>query len=255
MEPIETTQALVLDGIAYGEADRIVTFFTEGEGLKGGYVRGARRSHRRFGGLLDPLTRVRLHYVTRSRSHLLDIRGCDLLDGHRGLKGSLEAMTLASLVVELVRHLTPEGERNDGIFHFLCDLCAHLSAVPYRSSVRLPVLLATLTLLGFGPHLSACIRCGREEGEAFRFSAKMGGILCRRCLRPEDGGTRLPQRLREGLLRMERMSWQDAEVFTLPPREEATGWRLLTEVATAVVGHEPRALRFARKIATFRRPE
>jgi len=55
--PLHTADALVLRTYKLGEADRIVVFLTRDRGKKRGVARGARKSVRRFGGALEPLTR------------------------------------------------------------------------------------------------------------------------------------------------------------------------------------------------------
>jgi len=69
--PLFTADALVLRTYPLGEADRIVVFLTRDRGKKRGVARAARRSRRRFGGALEPLTEVRLSYYETERRDLV----------------------------------------------------------------------------------------------------------------------------------------------------------------------------------------
>src|SRR5947209_14743169 len=52
--PLLKTPAIVLKSRKWGDADRIVTFFTLKHGKVRGVARGARRMKSRFGGTLEP---------------------------------------------------------------------------------------------------------------------------------------------------------------------------------------------------------
>jgi DNA repair protein RecO (recombination protein O) len=69
--PLFIADALVLRTYPLGEADRIVVFLTRDRGKKRGVARSARRSRRRFGGALEPLTEVRVEYVEREQRELV----------------------------------------------------------------------------------------------------------------------------------------------------------------------------------------
>jgi len=56
------SEALILRTYPFHEADLLVTFFTRTEGKIRGVAKAAKRSKRRFGGALEPLTHVTAHW-------------------------------------------------------------------------------------------------------------------------------------------------------------------------------------------------
>jgi DNA repair protein RecO (recombination protein O) len=56
--PLKQTEAIVLRTYPMREADLLVTLFTRAEGKLRGVARSAKKSKKRFGGALEPLTRV-----------------------------------------------------------------------------------------------------------------------------------------------------------------------------------------------------
>lgn len=54
--PLVKTAAIVLHSRKWGEADRIVTFYTMRIGKLRGVARGARRLKSRLGGMIEPFT-------------------------------------------------------------------------------------------------------------------------------------------------------------------------------------------------------
>ena len=58
-------EAYVLTTREIGETDLIVSLLAERRGKVRGVARGARKSRKRFGGLLEPMTRVRAVWVEK----------------------------------------------------------------------------------------------------------------------------------------------------------------------------------------------
>ena len=71
--PLKDSEAVVLRSYPLREADLLVTFFTRAEGKVRGVARSAKKSKRRFGGALEPLTFVKLYYEDRERQDLARI--------------------------------------------------------------------------------------------------------------------------------------------------------------------------------------
>src|SRR5918992_2751412 len=71
--PLYTAEALVLRTYKLGEADRIVVFLTRDRGKKRGVAPNARKSRKRFGAALEPLTEVRVAYFEHERRELVGL--------------------------------------------------------------------------------------------------------------------------------------------------------------------------------------
>jgi len=74
------SEAIVLRTYPLREADLLVTLFTRAEGKIRGVARSAKRSKRRFGGALEPLTWVRAYYEDREGQELARLDSCDILE-------------------------------------------------------------------------------------------------------------------------------------------------------------------------------
>lgn len=71
--PLFTAEALVLRTYKLGEADRIVVFLTRDRGKKRGVAPNARKSRKRFGAALEPLTEVRISYFEKEQRELVGV--------------------------------------------------------------------------------------------------------------------------------------------------------------------------------------
>src|SRR6185369_1611985 len=114
--PLKQSEAIVLRTYPLRESDLLVTLFTRAEGRVKGVARAAKKSKRRFGGALEPLTLIRVYYDDREGQELARLDSCDILDSP--LSHSLDYARVAALehVGELLDELLPEREANDAIF-------------------------------------------------------------------------------------------------------------------------------------------
>lgn len=179
------TQAIVLRCWPYGESDRIVSFFTQEYGKVTGIAKGAMRSRKRFVNTLQPFSLVKLCFRDRPAGQLNFIYACDLIRPFKNLTSSLEKITHASYLVELIDGLTGERDENRSLFEHLKEGLVFLEEM----GTSLPFLtffeLRLLKLSGYQPALEHCRRCGRSWAAAYqaewRFSPRDGGILCGPC--------------------------------------------------------------------------
>src|SRR5208283_993310 len=78
--PLKQSEAIVLRTYPLREADLLVTLFTRDEGKIKGVARSAKKSKRRFGGALEPLTWVRAYYDDREGQELARLDSCDIME-------------------------------------------------------------------------------------------------------------------------------------------------------------------------------
>src|SRR3989442_15279217 len=77
---LKESEAIVLRTYPLREADLLVTLFTREEGKVRGVARSAKKSKRRFGGGVEPLTYVRVHYEDREQQELARLDSCEVLE-------------------------------------------------------------------------------------------------------------------------------------------------------------------------------
>ncbi len=192
--------ALLLARVAYGEADLVVTFFTDSLGRISALARGARRSTKRFAGALEPMHTLRVEVDERPAGELFALREATIHKPRLGLVSSLESLEAAGRAMGWLKKAaparTPEPLAWSAIIHFLDDL----EREPARQSERLAELgMRLLGAFGWGLDLTRCVRCGKPcpLGQAALVSPERGGLVCRAC---GGGPVRLSGQLRAGLI-------------------------------------------------------
>ncbi len=175
---LKQSEAIVLRTYPLREADLLVTLFTRTEGKVKGVARAAKKSRRRFGGALEPLTCVRAYYEDRERQELARLDSCDILESP--LSTALDYPRVAALehVAEALDELLPDREANDAIYRLAVSVLRQLRT----GSIWMPLTyfqLWLVRLVGFLPDLGVCSNCGQSlNGSKAYYHALADGLMC-----------------------------------------------------------------------------
>ena len=176
------TEAVIIGTMNLGEADKLVTFFSLDRGRLRGTARNARKSFRRFGAGLELFTHARLHLYEKEHQELVRIESADIVSQHFEIAADLDRMAAGSVILELVREVAPEGERNAQAFLLLAHVLHLLNDGGDPRFLLRVFEIRFLSLLGFQPRLDKCLSCGCGADRQMVFSGLKGGVLCPDCL-------------------------------------------------------------------------
>lgn len=178
------TPAITLKSRKWGEADRIVTFYSLRFGKLRGVARGARGARSRFGSALEPFVHCELNLFERGNDPLYRITQADIREPHTPLREDLTLMAGAARLVNLVDAVSGEGDSGPRIFE---TLLAGFRALSASGDPALTTLLYQIRLLGhtgFQPKADHCAACGLTAGlKEGQFSPLAGGMVCAECAR------------------------------------------------------------------------
>ena len=176
--PLKQSEAIVLRTYPLREADLLVTLFTRAEGKIRGIARAAKRSKRRFGGALEPLTWVRVYYEDREGQELARLDSCDILESPLSVTVDYPQVVALEHVAETLDELLPDREANDAIFRLAVSVLHQLR----WGSIWMPLTyfqLWLVRLVGFLPELSECIACGASlNGGRAYYHVLSDGLMC-----------------------------------------------------------------------------
>ncbi len=138
----------------------------------------AKKSRRRFGGALEPLTYVRASYEDRERQELARLDSCEVLESPLAAEVGYPRAVALGHVAELLDELLPDREANDAVFRLAISVLAGLRG----ADVWMPITYFELwitRLMGYLPELSECMACGRTlNGSRAYFHALADGLVC-----------------------------------------------------------------------------
>lgn len=175
---LKESEAIVLRTYPLRESDLLVTLFTRMEGKVKGVARAAKKSKRRFGGALEPLTYVRAFYDDRERQELARLDSCEVIESPMTGEVTYARATALAHVGELLDQLMPDREASDAVFRLTLAVLAELRGAALWMPVTYFELWMT-RLMGFLPEFSECAVCGRAlNGTRAYWHALADGLVC-----------------------------------------------------------------------------
>jgi DNA repair protein RecO (recombination protein O) len=175
---LKESEAIVLRTYPMRESDLLVTLFTRNEGKVKGVARAAKKSKKRFGGALEPMTYVRAFYDVREGQELVRLDACEVIESPLASEVTYQRAAALAHVAELLDELLPDRETNDAAFRLTLSALSELRG----SDVWMPVTYFELwmtRLSGFLPDLSECMACGKPlNGSRAFFHVLADGLMC-----------------------------------------------------------------------------
>jgi DNA repair protein RecO (recombination protein O) len=175
---LKESEALVLRTYPLREADLLVTLFTRQEGKVRGVARSAKKSKRRFGGALEPLTYVKALYADKERQELARLDACEVIESPMATEVTYPRAVALAHVAELLDELLPDREANDAVFRLALSVTHALKG----PEIWMPVTYFDLwmtRLMGYLPDLTECIVCGRALNGSRAFHHVLAdGLMC-----------------------------------------------------------------------------
>lgn len=180
--PLIKATAIVLRSRKWGDADRIVTFYSKEKGKIGGVARGARRPKSRFGAALEPFSLCRLNLFEKAGDSLLRVSQVDLVRSSQKLRESLRLIDSAARMVNVVAAITPDGDSDPLLFDTLEQGLASLHESEDPAFTALLFQIRLLGVTGFRPQTDHCAACGKAHfASEPQFSPLAGGLVCLSC--------------------------------------------------------------------------
>ena len=178
--------ALLLRRVEYGESDLVITLLTDTIGRVSALARGARKSVKRFGGVIEPMHTLHIAYDDRSGAELIVLREAKLSCARPFLVTSLERMQAAGQALNWVRKAAPPRTPEPEVWAAMQRLLDHLGDAEDTVSARARLAATGLQLLsafGWGIDFERCVSCGKApaEGQAAAVDPARGGLICRSC--------------------------------------------------------------------------
>jgi DNA repair protein RecO (recombination protein O) len=185
------TEALVLKSYALAEADKIVVYLTRGQGLVRAVAKGAKRLTSRFGGSLEPFSRVRIEYYQKGDAELVTLRRSEIIDSRFARASDPEFLAGLSYFPELLTEFALPADPDERIYR-MTRACLEALDPETRPIAAVTAYFEywLLRLGGFLPSWDACSHCGRtlsdDEPAAIRADYRLS---CGSCERLRDRST------------------------------------------------------------------
>jgi DNA repair protein RecO (recombination protein O) len=250
---IIATPAVLLRRVDYGDFDVILTFFTESAGKISVIAKHAKKSRKRFAGVLELFTLLKITCQASRRSGMPVLQEAHLVEPFTAIRESMLNTAYASYWAELVTTWAEEAQELGRLYHLLVFALGGLDRRQMDPAwLNLMFQMRFLDIAGLCPNLHYCCICKKALDTLPQHMAGVdvarGGVRCYGCGEENEGHVCLSrgtikqlQWLAQGdVKRVERLRFSTQGV------QEAQAF--LEAFIPFHLGKEPRSLKFLRQI-------
>ncbi len=175
------TKGVILKEVNVGEADKILTIFSRNKGKISGSAKGARRPK----SALVAGTQLFCYsdLVLFKGKDMYSINSCDVIESFYEIRNDLVKLTYAAHINEIVLDTVQEEQPSTRVLQLFLNslyMLAKTDKAPEQIARVFEIRL--MSILGYAPYVSGCIKCGSDEFINFSFSFRKCGFLCKQCI-------------------------------------------------------------------------
>jgi DNA repair protein RecO (recombination protein O) len=248
-----STPAVLLRRIDFGDYDVIVTLFSRRQGKISAIAKSAKRSTKRFSGILELFSVLDVVCSSGRGKGLPVLQEAVLIHPFSKIRADILKTASASYWAEMMNEWTEAGvkliEHYDLLIHVLTALNADEAPA---GALNILFQMRFLTLSGYAPDLSGCSNCRvpleKIQEASIRFDLKRGGLLCSRCASGAQAKLSLHKGTIKQLQWIKRRELKTADRLRLTPQAITEGQNLLEAFGPYHLGKVPKSLSFLQQI-------
>ena len=176
-------KGLVLRTTDISESDRMLTVYTEEEGIISAYSRGSRSLKSR--NMSATMQFCYSSFVLYERQDRLSVKESVLIESFFGLRDSIEGLALAGYICDVLSEVGTADPEPELLRLALNSLYAIANKRADIEKIKAVFEVRVSTILGFMPDITECASCGEREGD-FYLDIMAGQALCRECYRKSE---------------------------------------------------------------------
>ncbi|MBQ9069837.1 MAG: DNA repair protein RecO [Clostridia bacterium] len=169
---------LVLRSVNLGEADRLITVFTKEMGTVSALVKGARSLKNRNMSATQQFCYSTLVLFKKGDKYW--VRESNLIESFFGLRDTIEGLSLAGYIVEVLSDVTTEEAEGELLRLALNSLYAISEKKYPLGKIKAAFEIRATSIIGFMPEVLTCRDCDATHGDFF-FDIMGGNIQCAAC--------------------------------------------------------------------------
>lgn len=172
---------LVLSRINFGEADRLLTVFSDTEGKIKILAKGSRKIKSKMAPHIEPFTFAK-YFVAEGKSFYI-LAGAESTELNPKITTDLDVFKDACYIAELLNFTLVEGVPSEKLFAITHD--TYMVLPDLRPEEREAVIhffeYQLLKSNGYTPNFSACRECGKKLTEKPHYFGTFEGVTCDNC--------------------------------------------------------------------------
>jgi len=251
--PVFSTPAILLRRLDYGDFDVIITFFTLERGKLSLIAKSAKKSTKRFAGVLELFSELQILANFGRGKGLAVLQEAVLKQPFSAIRADYKKTAYASFWSELIYNWIEENFKQVALYYLFEYVLFELDSGKITPSVlNILFQMRFLTLSGHRPNFSHCSLCRLEleniQNDNIAVNLQRGGIVCGKCSNGAVPRISLAKGTIKQLLWVEsgKLAKAGRIKFAKPALEESTNF--LEEFVCFHLGKQPRSLKFLRQI-------
>ncbi|PIP37002.1 MAG: DNA repair protein RecO [Desulfobacterales bacterium CG07_land_8_20_14_0_80_52_14] len=186
---IFSSPAIVLRRMDFGDFDLILTLFTKSDGKITVIAKSAKKSTRRFSGILEPFSTIDAICRRSKRKGMSVLQEASLVKAHPAIRTDFRKTAYAGYWAEIVIEWSEDGHEQPSLFELLDHVLEGLDQGWMPDEVlSLLFQIRFLRFAGMHPNLTHCRVCGAElegmPGLLAPFDLAKGSLVCEKCKSP-----------------------------------------------------------------------
>jgi DNA repair protein RecO (recombination protein O) len=251
--PFDSTSAILIRRIPYGDYDLIATFFTKKKGKITLIVKNAKKSQKRFSGRLEPFSKLQLVCTFTKGRSLGVLQEASIEDPFLAIRGNIAKTAYASYWGEIIHIWCEEGKSQPELFD-LFSYCLHLLDSDEISEDCASIIfqIRFLLLSGLSPHLTSCAACKKKLDALAKgrliFELAKGGLVCQGCSSIHSASHVVSKGLAKQLVWIQENELEKLKRLKFSKSDIVEGLKVLEAFVPYHLGKEPKSLRFLKSI-------
>ncbi len=243
-----STTAIVLRRREYGDFDLIVTVLTRDHGKRTLIAKAAKKSTKRFPGVLEPFNNLQIAFRESRRKGMAVLEEASLTQTLGRIRSDFGKTAYASYWVECIALWMEEGQVRPDIYHLMRFVLSELDAQTIA-----PDLLSILFQMrfigqeGLQPILERCTCCQKNIDHIFQHDfcvdLGQGGVVCNQCPSGGKRGLRLSKGTLKQLLWIADGDLTKAKRVRFSAKAMAEATAFLEAFVPYHIGKVPKSLR------------
>ena len=173
------TRGIVVKEVGTGEADKIITIFSESHGRITAIAKGGKRPRSQ----LSAASQLMCYgeYVLYVGREMYIVNSCEVLEPFYEIRNDIVKLTYAAHFMDIVLEIVQENQPSPRLLQLLLNSLYMLAKTDKTPELVSRVFeMRALSLAGYAPHVRSCMICGLEPLKSYTFSFLKCGFICDR---------------------------------------------------------------------------
>ncbi|MGD9013393.1 MAG: DNA repair protein RecO [Desulfobacterales bacterium] len=248
-----STPAILLRRLDYGDFDLILTFLSLQRGKISLIAKSAKKSKKRFAGVLELFSLIDIVVSTGKRRGLPILQEAALKSAYSTIRNDIQKTAYASYWCELLHNWLEDNQKQAQLYYLLKYALDQLDrGVVTAAELSVLFQMRLLYLSGHRPNLQQCARCRKNletiEAQQVIFDMTKGTILCHDCASGSGSRIRLSKGTIKHLIWFENGDLRKASRVRFGTLALKESIKMLEAFVPYILGLQPRSLKFLKEI-------